>query len=55
MNVKLKDIDLKKFFRINPIIGCYENPQSNPLEGMTEEQKEYEAMKLVGLIDQLQK
>ncbi|XP_057339844.1 synembryn-A [Microplitis mediator] len=38
---------------INPITGCYEEPKPNPLEGMTEEQKEYEAMKLVNLMDQL--
>lgn len=38
---------------INPVIGCYEPPRPNPLEGMTEEQKEYEAMKLVNLMDQL--
>lgn len=38
---------------INPITGCYEEPKPNPLEGMTEEQKEYEAMKLVNLVDQL--
>lgn len=57
---------------INPIIGCYEPPKTNVLEGMTEEQvktnsykfasyideifnlqKEYEAEKLVNLIDQL--
>lgn len=43
------------FFRINPVIGCYEKPKSNPFEGMTEVQKEYEAMKLVGLVDQLQR
>ncbi|XP_058791759.1 synembryn [Phymastichus coffea] len=40
---------------INPVIGCYEKPKSNPFEGMTEEQKEYEAMKLVSLVDQLQR
>lgn len=38
---------------INPVVGCYEAPKPNPFEGMTEEQKEYEAMKLVELIDKL--
>ncbi|KAK0096210.1 hypothetical protein PV326_006101 [Microctonus aethiopoides] len=38
---------------INPVTGCYEEPKPNPLEGMTEEQKEYEAMKLVDLVNQL--
>ncbi|XP_031632601.1 synembryn isoform X2 [Contarinia nasturtii] len=38
---------------INPVVGCYEPPRPNPLEGMSEEQKEYEAMKLVNLMDQL--
>ncbi|XP_055536104.1 synembryn [Wyeomyia smithii] len=40
---------------INPVLGCYEPPKPNPLEGMSEEQKEYEAMKLVALMDQLQR
>ena len=40
---------------INPVTGCYEPPKPNPLEGMSEEQKEYEAMKLVSLVDQLTK
>ena len=39
--------------RINPVTGCYEQPKSNPLEGMSDEQKEYEAMQLVGLVDKL--
>lgn len=38
---------------INPITGCYEPLRPNPMEGMTVEQKEYEAMKLVNLMDQL--
>ncbi|XP_050080472.1 synembryn [Anopheles maculipalpis] len=40
---------------INPVIGCYEPPKPNPLEGMSEEQKEYEAMELVKLMDKLQR
>ncbi|KAG7199887.1 hypothetical protein KM043_014333 [Ampulex compressa] len=39
--------------RINPVTGCYEDPKPNVLEGMTEEQKEYEALKLVELVDKL--
>lgn len=38
---------------INPVLGCYEPPRPSPFEGMTDEQKEYEAMKLVNLMDQL--
>ncbi|KAL7288748.1 hypothetical protein TKK_0016729 [Trichogramma kaykai] len=41
--------------QINPVLGCYEKPKPNPLENMTDEQKEYEAMKLVSLVDQLQR
>lgn len=39
---------------INPVLGCVE-PRSkpNPLDGMSEEQKEYEALQLVNLIEQL--
>lgn len=39
---------------INPVLGCVE-PRSklNPLNEMSEEQKEYEAMQLVNLIEQL--
>ncbi|XP_030378652.1 synembryn [Scaptodrosophila lebanonensis] len=40
---------------INPVSGCYEMPKHNPFEGMSEEQKEYEAVQLVSLIDKLQK
>ncbi|KAL9702924.1 hypothetical protein quinque_006442 [Culex quinquefasciatus] len=40
---------------INPVLGCYEPPKPNPLEGMSDEQKEYEAMQLVALMDQLQR
>ncbi|XP_015596986.1 synembryn [Cephus cinctus] len=39
--------------QINPVTGCYEKPKPNPLEGMSEEQKEYEAMQLAGLMDKL--
>merc|ERR1712071_423129 len=39
---------------INPVTGSYEPPRPNPLEHMTEEQKEYEAVKLVNMIDKLQ-
>lgn len=38
---------------INPVLGCYEPPRPNPFEGMSDEQKEYETMKLVNLMDQL--
>lgn len=38
---------------INPITGVVEEEQPNPMEGMTEEQKEYEAMKLISMFDKL--
>ncbi|XP_055705806.1 synembryn [Phlebotomus papatasi] len=40
---------------INPVLGCYEPKRPNIFEGMTEEQKEYEAMELVSLMDKLQR
>ena len=39
--------------RINPVIGCLEREHSDPMVGMTDEQKEHEAIKLVNLIDQM--
>lgn len=39
--------------RINPVTGVVEEEQPNPMEGMTEEQKEYEAMKLISMFDKL--
>lgn len=41
-------------FRVNPIVGCVEPARPSPFEGMSEEQKEHEAMKLVSLINDLQ-
>ncbi|XP_034389929.1 synembryn-A isoform X1 [Cyclopterus lumpus] len=38
---------------INPITGVVQEEQPNPMEGMTEEQKELEAMKLVYMFDKL--
>uniref|UniRef100_A0A669R1K5 Synembryn n=1 Tax=Phasianus colchicus TaxID=9054 RepID=A0A669R1K5_PHACC len=38
---------------INPVTGRVEEKLPNPMEGMTEEQKEYEAMKLVNMFDKL--
>ncbi|XP_051980991.1 synembryn-A-like [Xyrauchen texanus] len=38
---------------INPVTGRVEGEQPNPMEGMTEEQKELEAMKLVNMFDKL--
>ncbi|KAG8515723.1 Synembryn-A [Galemys pyrenaicus] len=38
---------------INPVTGRVEEKPPNPMEGMTEEQKEYEAMKLVNMFDKL--
>lgn len=39
--------------RINPVTGCVEEQRGNPLEGMSDEQKEYEARELVGLIEKM--
>ncbi|XP_076300330.1 ric8 guanine nucleotide exchange factor A [Lasioglossum baleicum] len=54
-----EDSDTEEYLRhkeqINPVTGCFEPPKPNPLEGMSEEQKEYEAMQLVGLVDKLTK
>ncbi|XP_075998347.1 chaperone Ric-8A [Genypterus blacodes] len=38
---------------INPVTGVVEEEQPNPMEGMTDEQKEYEAMKLLNMFDKL--
>ncbi|XP_069598598.1 synembryn-A isoform X1 [Ranitomeya imitator] len=38
---------------INPVTGRVEEKQPNPMDGMTDEQKEYEAMKLVSMFDKL--
>ncbi|KAJ8002946.1 hypothetical protein DPEC_G00164240 [Dallia pectoralis] len=38
---------------INPITGHVEEPMPNPMEEMTDEQKEYEAQKLVNMFDRL--
>lgn len=40
-------------FSINPITGRVEEKLPNPMEGMTDEQKELEAMKLVNMFDKL--
>ena len=39
--------------QVNPVTGCEEKPGPSPLEGMSEEQKEYEAMQLVNLMDKM--
>jgi hypothetical protein len=39
--------------KVNPVTGCEEKKQANPLEGMSDEQKEYEAMQLVNLMDKM--
>nr|XP_016849230.1 PREDICTED: synembryn-A isoform X1 [Anolis carolinensis]XP_016849233.1 PREDICTED: synembryn-A isoform X1 [Anolis carolinensis] len=40
-------------YSINPITGRVEEKLPNPMEGMTDEQKEHEAMKLVNMFDKL--
>merc|ERR1712062_330071 len=39
--------------KINPVTGHVEPPKVSPFEGMTEEQKEYEANRLANLIHKL--
>ena len=39
--------------RINPVTGRYEEDKPNPMEGMSEEQKEHEALELVKVLDKL--
>ncbi|XP_063236666.1 synembryn-A [Bacillus rossius redtenbacheri] len=39
--------------QINPVTGCFEAPRPDPTASMTEEQKEYEAMQLVTMMDKL--
>ncbi|KAL6474946.1 hypothetical protein MHYP_G00159860 [Metynnis hypsauchen] len=41
--------------RINPVTGSVEEEQPDPMEGMTEEEKEEEARRLVSLINKLSK
>ncbi|KAG2456000.1 RIC8A protein, partial [Polypterus senegalus] len=52
-----EDTDTEEYLesrnRINPVTGRVEMPQPNPMEGMTEEQKEMEALKLVSMFDRL--
>ncbi|KAL7065482.1 hypothetical protein AAHC03_05698 [Spirometra sp. Aus1] len=40
---------------VNPVTGRFEPYKPSPMEGMSQEQKEYEAMKLVEKIDKLQR
>lgn len=42
-------------FRVNPVTGRFEEERAKPWEGMSEEQKEYEVMKLVDAMDKLQR
>ncbi|CDW52460.1 Ric8 domain containing protein [Trichuris trichiura] len=39
--------------KINPVLGCYEPDHPSSTEGMSEEQKEFEAMQLVNKIDKM--
>lgn len=53
-----EDSDTEEYKRIkhsvNPVLGCVmPQPTNNPLDGMSEEQKEYEAEKLAQLVDKL--
>ncbi|XP_013406285.1 synembryn-A isoform X3 [Lingula anatina] len=51
------DSDTEEYSRlrdqVNPVTGRWEMPRPNPMEGMTEEQKEYEAVKLANLMEKL--
>ncbi|EDW00319.1 synembryn [Drosophila grimshawi] len=39
----------------NPVLGCVEQAKPSPLDGMSDEQKEYEALQLVNLLEKLRK
>ena len=39
--------------RLNAVTGRWEETKPDPMEGMSEEQKEYEAMQLVNALDKL--
>lgn len=39
--------------KVNPVTGRYEEDRPKPWEGMSDEQKEYEAIKLVNVMDKL--
>jgi len=39
--------------KVNPVTGCEEAAGPSPLEGMSDEQKEFEAMQLVNLMDKM--
>lgn len=41
--------------QINPVLGCTEQQRPSPLDGMTEEQKEFEAVQLMNLMDKMQR
>lgn len=51
--MKTYSITFFSFCSINLITGHLEEPMPNPIDEMTEEQKEYEAMKLVNMLDKL--
>lgn len=41
-------------FRVNPVTGCIRSQeQKSPFEGMSEEQKEFEATKLMNAMNQM--
>ena len=40
-------------YRVNPVSGYVEPERPSPFEGMSEEQKEHEAVKLANIIDRL--
>ena len=41
--------------RVNPVTGRWEEEKVDPMEGMTDEQKEYEAEELLKVMDKLQR
>ncbi|XP_034250142.1 synembryn-A [Thrips palmi] len=46
--------EYKKYrHEMNPVTGCWEPPRENPMDGMSEEQKEYEAVQLANLMAKL--
>ena len=42
-----------RIYRVNPVSGYVEPQRQSPFAGMSEEQKEHEAVKLANIIDRL--
>ena len=52
-SIQIPESEIKKIHRVNPVSGYVEPERPSPFEGMSEEQKEHEAVKLANIIDRL--